>query len=280
MRRPNPAMIVASFVAIATVVLPCGGRAESEDERKQACANPDMRTRVVGNKFCLAIRTFGSETSGPSPTLVVVLHGDGSSGAPPEYHNAIAKALGTNGVVAVGMIRPGYEGKDERASDGSASRSDHYTAENVDAVADAVMRLKTHYKARAMVMIGHSGGAATTGVIIGRHPGMVDRALLISCPCDIRRWRDMKRRSAWHSSLSPADYAAKVPATTKVIAITGEKDDNTDQELAKDYIAALTARGITAKFAAVPGAGHNITRTMRATAEYAQALKDIVAGNF
>lgn len=268
--------VVALLVAAAW---PAPGRAETDDERKKACANPDMVNRIRGKDFCLAIHTFGADAAGPSPTLVIVLHGDMSSGGSPEYHMAIAKRLAKAGVVAVGMIRPGYSGKDERASDGSTSHTDHYTAENVDAIAEAVAKLKTHHKAAATVLIGHSGGAATAGVIIGRHPGVADRVLLISCPCDISRWRNLRRRSPWYSSLSPIDYAGKVPATAKVIAITGDRDDNTDVELGRDYVAKLKERGVSARFVAVPGAGHNINKAMRDAAEYAQALNDIVAGN-
>ena len=271
----------ACLIGLSAVALwPTPAPAETDDERKQACAHPDMKTRVMGKDLCLAIRTFGADTAGPSPTLVVVLHGDMSSGGAPEYHMAIARALAKEGVVGVGLIRPGYASKDERASEGSPSHSDHYTAENVDAVADAVVKLKARHKARATVLIGHSGGAATAGVIIGRHPGVADRALLISCPCDIPRWRDMKRRSGWYSSLSPLDYAGKIPTTAKVIAITGDRDDNTDVELARDYVAKLKERGVAARFVAIPGAGHNINKKMRDAAEYAAALKDIVAGNF
>ena len=89
----------------------------------------------------------------------------------------------------------------------------------------------------------------------------------------------MKRRSGWYSSLSPLDYAGKVPTTAKVIAITGDRDDNTDVELARDYVAKLKERGVAARFVAIPGAGHNINKKMRDAAEYAAALKDIVAGN-
>src|SRR3990167_1557474 len=102
MRRPNPALIVAAFVALATAALSNGVRAESEDERKKACANPDLRSRVVGSKFCFAIHTYGAELAGPTPILAVVLHGDMSKGGPPKYHLDIAKALVAIDVVAVG----------------------------------------------------------------------------------------------------------------------------------------------------------------------------------
>lgn len=279
MRRPIPALIRTALAALTVAVATSGVQAESNDEKKKACAAPDMQTRVIGNKFCFAIRAYAAQTAGPSPTLVVVLHGDGSSGAPPEYHDAIAESLAANGVLAIGMIRPGYTSKDDRTSDGSSIRTDHYTAENIDAVADAISKLKAHYKAKQTVMIGHSGGAATAGVVIGRHPGLVDRALLISCPCDISRWRNMGNRRPW-TSLSPSDFSAKVPATTKVIAITGELDDNTVPILAKDYVAALAAKEVTARFSIIPGAGHNVTSKMRESDIYRQAMANIVAGNF
>ncbi len=279
MRSPTPVLIHIALTAFVIAMATSGVQAESNDEKKKACADPDMQARVIGNKFCFAIRAYGAQTAGPSPTLVVVLHGDGSSGAPPEYHDAIAESLVASGVVAIGMIRPGYTSKDDRTSDGSSIRSDHYTAENIDAVADAISKLKAHYKAQKTVMIGHSGGAATTGVVIGRHAGLVDRALLISCPCDIARWRSMGFRRPW-SSLSPSDFSAKVPATTKVLAITGELDDNTAPILAKDYAAALAAQGVNARFAIIPGASHNVTRVMRESDIYRQAMTNIVAGDF
>ena len=280
MRRPNPALIVAAFVALATAALSNGVRAENDDERKKACANPDLRSRVVGSKFCFAIHTYGAELAGPTPILAVVLHGDMSKGGPPKYHLDIAKALVAIDVVAVGIIRPGHADADGRQSDGQIVRSDRYSGENVDSIADAIIKLKAYYKARETVMIGHSGGAAITGILIGRHPGVVDRALLISCPCDLARYRDMRRIPHIGTSLSPLKFVADVPKSTKVIAITGAFDDNTDPDLAEEYVGKLKERGINAKFVAMPGIGHNYNRTMRDSQVFRQALKDIVAGNF
>ena len=275
----TPVVMAGFLVAAAAAAWSAPGAAETDEQREKACANPDMIERVVGREICLAIHTFGAEAAGPSPTLVVVLHGDMSSGGPPEYHLDIARRLAKAGVVAVGIIRPGYTDKDDRTSEGSTSKNDHYTARNVDAIADAIGKLKGHYKAAATALIGHSGGAAIAGVVIGRHPGVADRALLIACPCDIIRWRNMNRRSPWFSSLSPIDYAGKVPKSAKVIAVTGERDDNTDAELARDYVATLKKRGVAARFVAIPGAGHHVDKKMRDTADYARALNDIVTGD-
>ncbi len=270
---------LAVVALLAAAAWPAPGRAETDDERNKACANPDLVNRIRGRDFCLVIHTFGAESAGPSPTLVIVLHGDMSSGGPPKYHLDIAKALVSSGIVAVGFIRPGHADDHGRQSDGEIVRSDRYSAENVDTIADAVTKLKAHHKARETVMIGHSGGAAITGVMIGRHPGIVDRALLISCPCDLSRYRDMRRIPHIGMSLSPLKLVSGVATATKVIAMTGERDDNTHPELARDYVAKLTERGINAKFVVMPGIGHNYNRTMRDSPVFRQALADIIAGN-
>ena len=66
---------------------------------------------------------------------------------------------------------------------------DNYNASNTDAVAAAMTELKHKFHARKVVLAGHSGGAAISANILGRHAGIVDAALLVSCPCDVREWR-------------------------------------------------------------------------------------------
>ncbi|MGH6662442.1 MAG: hypothetical protein ACREB6_12955, partial [Rhodospirillales bacterium] len=59
----------ACLIGLSAVALwPKPAPAETDDERKQACAHPDMKTRVMGKDLCLAIRTFGADAAGPSPT--------------------------------------------------------------------------------------------------------------------------------------------------------------------------------------------------------------------
>ncbi|MBL8674610.1 MAG: prolyl oligopeptidase family serine peptidase [Rhodospirillales bacterium] len=220
------------------------------------CASPDNLTRATGAGECLALRTYGA--GGARPVLVVVLHGDVSSGGPARYHLPIAETFANAipGAVVVALVRPGYDDGAGGASSGSNhGRVDQYTAANIDAVAGAVAALKAHHRAARVVLVGHSGGAATAGVILGRHPGVADAAVLVACPCDIARWREGRR--PWSRSESPSTYAARVPANTVVSAITGERDDNTQPYLARDYAASLAARGLRATATILPGADHN-----------------------
>jgi pimeloyl-ACP methyl ester carboxylesterase len=219
-----------------------------------------MATHVFGGGLCLAATTFGAEDAGAAPVLVVVVHGDISDGGAATYHVEFARTLARSGVVVVALYRPGYADAAGRMSEGSTlGRQDNYTAANVAAIAGAIDGLKKYHRARRVIYVGHSGGAAIGGVLIGRRPGLIDGAVLASCPCDIARWLRERGRPPWRRSLSPDFLLARVPKTTEVVAITGAADDNTFPVLAHDYAAALARRGVPARFIGVAGAGHGFS---------------------
>jgi dipeptidyl aminopeptidase/acylaminoacyl peptidase len=142
----------------------------------------------------------------------------------------------------------------------------------VAAIAGAIDALKKHYRAARVIYVGHSGGAAIGGVLIGRRPGLIDAAVLVSCPCDLARWLRERRRPPWTRSLAPEFFIARVPRTTEVVAITGTADDNTFPALAEDYVAKFVGRGIPARFVAVAGAGHGFSGVAAATKDAAANL--------
>jgi pimeloyl-ACP methyl ester carboxylesterase len=188
------------------------------------------------------------------------MHGDVSSGGPAKYHLDFAKKLAeqSRNLVAVAMIRPGYDdGAGNTSSGEHNNRSDHYTADNVDAMADGVRRLRERYQASRVVLVGHSGGAATSALILGRKPGVADAAVLVACPCNVGEWRRARGGRPWPRSESPHEWAGKVPSSTRVIAITGADDSNTKPGLAEEYVALLKKRGVDARFIAVASADHN-----------------------
>jgi len=227
------------------------------------CTMDAIETSLTGKNECLFLRTFkGAQTGATPQALIVVIHGDVSSGGPATYHFALAEQIAAraelSSSVAVALVRPGYEdGAGNRSGGSHNGRSDHYTKTNIDEVAGAVAKLKQAYRPWRVVLIGHSGGAATAAIIAGRHPGLADGVVLVSCPCHLDAWRMSRGRSAWTQSESPHRWADQVPATTSVIALTGSADDNTDSGLSRDYVRQLTGRGVTARFEELAGAGHN-----------------------
>ena len=222
----------------------------------------DNRTRVAAGNECLVIKTYGEAAERTS--LIIFVHGDGyrrdpADYGPSDYMYRIARKYGAEGIVAVGLIRPGYFDSKGNHSTGNSYRDwDNYRPDVVETVAAAVEALKKHYNAETVVLVGHSGGSAISGVILGKYPGLVDAAVLGACACNIPEWQISRRgQNKWKRSLSPHNYVDKIDKKTKVIAITGDKDDNTEPVFAKDYIASLKAKEIDASFIKVPGVGHN-----------------------
>ena len=240
-----------------------------------ASCPPDstIADRVFGGGVCLAAETFGAESAGAHPVLIVVVHGDISDGGAATYHAHFARTLARPGVVVVALIRPGYWDASGRKSEGDAlGREDNYTAETIAAIGGAIDALKKRYRAARVVYVGHSGGAAIGGVLIARQRGLIDAAVLVSCPCDIPRWVKAHGYKPWTRSLSPAFYAHSVPAATEVVAITGAADANTQPVLAADYVEALKRRGVRARFEAVEGAGHGFSGVAAATKDAVTAI--------
>ena len=246
--------------------------------RAEPCAEPLSATAVSGAEQCLRMRQFGSETP---ETFIVWLHGDVSSGGPANYHFAIAEKataeLGADKIRSVALVRPGYpdgSGGESGVAFGHGGRRDHYTDLNLREIVAAVERLKAHYAPKRTVLVGHSGGAASAAVVLGMAPGLADGAVLVACPCDLGAWRASRGGGAWSRSENPSAWIGKIAPPTRVIALTGERDDNTRPQLAEAYVKALTARDVQARFAAIPYADHN--SAVRAP-EVMSAVRELLA---
>ena len=190
--------------------------------------------------------------------LLVYLHGDSSRGGRFDRHFKYFTPFVDQNTVFVGMIRPGYADSKKNASTGNKmGGGDNYTAHNVDAVANGLRALKAKYQARRLVVVGYSGGAATAGVILGRHPDVIDAAVLIACPCDLTIRRQAWAKNIVRRSISPHEVASSVFKTARVTAITGAADVNTKPEQVTGYIATLKAQGVKARYIEVPKATHD-----------------------
>ncbi len=223
------------------------------------CAREDPAARMTGRAECIAFRIYRAAHAGAAPALVVVIHGDIVGGGVAATHYPVAEAIARAqpGAVVAALLRPGYADGAGRASSGqSHGHLDNYTAANVDELAGAIAKLKTHHRARRSLVVGFSGGGAFAALLIGRHPGLLDDAVVIACPCDIKAWRTTRPGRPWTRSESPIDYVDRVPPATRVAVITGSADWLTPPWLAEDYAARLQARGVAARVEIVPGATH------------------------
>lgn len=208
------------------------------------CVTDDYNVFVSGKDQCLVIRKFGTEKP---KVMVVWLHGDVSSGGPAKYHFPLAKRFtedySAEEILSVAVVRPGYpdgEGNSSSVTFFGSGRRDHYTTTNITEVASAIDRLKTRFQPSKVILVGHSGGAATAALILGLFPNLVNAAVLVSCPCDLVAWR--VGREAWSASENPINWVSHVSPQSLVYAFTGDRDDNTSPQLAMSYVKALTGR--------------------------------------
>lgn len=253
----NPFIRCAGALAVAacsTLTLPAWG---------QSCADLLHPRSVADSEGCLAVVPV-SDSPGPRRVVVAMLHGDGRGSMETrqvDRWTGIGQSLSGAGRVVVFLVRPGYRSPAGDSSGWANPNDDDYTPKNVDRVAQALRNLRTTYQADKVVLVGHSGGAATSALVLGRHPDAADGAVLLGCPCDVPPWREHRNSQrggggAWGKSLNPLDAVAGIRAGTPVHVATGAQDDNTLPMFGQRWVETAAARGVAAKFESVPGRDH------------------------
>ena len=219
----------------------------------------------------LKLRVYRSEQLSTHPLLIFVLHGDIAQ-PPPAYQYDFARSVTAQvqDVIAAGVLRPGYSDPSGDKSSGVLGNwaGDNYTAEVVDAIVRAVEQLRTASGARAVILVGHSGGAAIAADMIGRYPRLAQGVLLVSCPCDVPAWRAYmkdkrppQQAEIWEgpvASLSPVTLAAEVARTTRVRLVVGSADDVAPPRFSQEYAQALARHGVDVELKIEAGLEHNI----------------------
>ncbi len=260
-------LIMTCFVALLLggIVMTESARSVPRDALPPVASGScgDSTDGVFANGWCLKLQTYKSEHLTDSPALIVALHGDAPFNNP-SYQYRFAELVSelSDDTVSVGLLRPGYTDADGRTSDGERGLTvgDNYDAERVASISSAIESLSTRYNARKVILAGHSGGAAITAKLLALHPGLVDHAFVVSCPCDINRWRADRFAASGYEGFrgdlnvqSPIDLAQDVPATSKVSILVGRDDANTTPDLSRAYFDALKAAGKQAHFQVVEG---------------------------
>ncbi|MDE3110364.1 MAG: hypothetical protein KGL02_10535, partial [Acidobacteriota bacterium] len=216
--RSSWIMRLPVLLALLVVATPAARAARVE---KQWLGAAGQRTRAA---------LFRSTDAGRAPILVVVLHGDLGR---VDYVLATNAANQIHGIIAAALVRPGYTDLAGDTSDGvkGGGFGDNYTPEVLNQMDAAVRQLKRQLHPSAVVLVGHSGGAAISADLIARDNGLAKAALLLSCPCDVPVWR--KHMNTLHpnplwdkpvTSISPVDAVSEISSQTKIWLIVGDKD--------------------------------------------------------
>ena len=269
---------------IALALFFAGCSTASPAAQPDQCADgkrPDNITQAGGNGVCMAIKVFSPAAVDARQPLIVLTHSDNGGSMTGDGFPTLARTISERfNSITIFMLRPGYRGNFGK-SDGYANREDDdYSKANVEYMARALRDLRQAHPGKKVVMVGHSGGAAMTGLLLALHPELIEAAVLAGCPCDVGPWRRWRATSAgksnipWTNSLSPLDNTKQVSKRAVVIAITGEKDNNTLPQFSQTYIAALQRYGVEkAQFVLAAGATH--VAVLRAP-EFFEAIQSAV----
>lgn len=224
--------------------------------------------RVGGGRWLLAGRVYESAKLSTHPHLIIVIHGDAPSVNPSyQYVFAGSAAAALNDVVAVGVLRPGYQDGMGGRSEGNRgfALADNYTVDDIASVASAPKTLMGRYHAADLTLVGHSGGSTIAADILALYPGLARGALLVSCPCNVPAFRWSMMKHQWNPlwlipvrAVSPQDHAQQIPRSTIVRLVVGSADPVTPPPLTLAYARTLEANGGNVQVLVLKGFGHEI----------------------
>jgi len=236
---------------------------------KSKCDSKDSLHWVTTTNGCLHIYTYKSKIISDTPNLVIIIHGDAPFNKP-GYQYKMARLISeqNQNTIAIGLLRPGYTDDDGNTSDGQRglTTGDNYTPDVITAIAQGIEKLKNRYHPKKTILVGHSGGAAITGDIIGMEPKLINKAVLVSCPCDLPKWRKYMSEKqfynlAWHDSVlsvSPNSVIKEINKETEIVIVCGEKDDITPIELSISYFQKTQESNLKSKLIQIPNKSHEI----------------------
>jgi pimeloyl-ACP methyl ester carboxylesterase len=274
---------LAVFLASSLVLPPLRGQAPGAPPLNPA-SDPGW---VMGGSYRLKAAVFRSAAVSAAPVLVVVLHGDAPFNKP-DYQNKLAArvAAAQRDVVAVALLRPGYTDPQGNTSGGvrGVTNGDNWNATNTDAIAGALGELKRRYHPRRVVVAGHSGGAAITANLLGRHPELIDAALLVSCPCDVVKWRQSMLKLTGQpvfqgslDTLSAIDQVQGMSDRVEVTMVVGSQDKVAPPVLSESYRDRAVKLGKQVRLVQLEGKEHEIFLEPAVLAELGRLIETVPA---
>lgn len=261
------ALVILSLMAIAASGL--FYEFKKSQEPNIDAHQPDNINWISTKQGNIYVKIFRNKALNDSIRLVFVIHGDAPFNKPGYQYVLTERIAAENeNTIAVAILRPGYTDPDNNTSNGirGLATGDNYTPEVIEAISEVVEKIKKLHHPSKTIVVGHSGGAAITGNIIGLKPRLADVAVLVSCPCDVAKWRKhMSKRQPfnpwWYlnvKSISPGDVAKNISKETEVIMISGANDEEAPIHLSAEYHKLLKDREIESDFISLPNEGHEI----------------------
>jgi len=179
-------------------------------------------------------------------TLTVYIEGDGmawlnrhtpSSDPTPRHPVGLELALRHTQGVAAYLARPCQyaEAADAKGCRQAFWTNRRFAPEVIEASDRAIPRLKQHFTAKKMILVGYSGGGAVAALVAARRTDVI-RLVTVAGNLDHRIWTQMHRVPALDGSLNPADESAAL-ADLPQRHFIGGKDKVVGHQVAEAYAA-------------------------------------------
>ena len=224
------------------------------------CKKGDFKKYVAIKEGCIGLLQLG-KIDKSKKKLVVFLHGDRKNDSDYKIKESypISSAIKDEkkNINFFYLARPGHKFPGRKRSVGketSGQQKGSWNAvykkswDQIRLSAEAIKKLKEHYQPDQLIAIGQSGGAQAIAITLGKMPGLIDKAILIGCPC-LEGFPD-RNRVPWES---PANQIGHIDPKTKIILITGEKDSSTPAEWAETYAKRAKEQGLSVQLHIVKG---------------------------
>ena len=224
------------------------------------CKKGDFKKHVAIKEGCIGLLPLG-KIDKSKKKLVVFLHGDRKNDSDykikESYPMSSAIKDEKKNINFFYLARPGHKFPGRKRSVGketSGQQKGSWNAvykkswDQIRLSAEAIKKLKEHYEPDQLIAIGQSGGAQAIAITLGKIPGLIDKAILIGCPC-LEGFPD-RIRVPWES---PANQIGHIDPKTEIILITGEKDSSTPAEWAETYAKRAKEQGLSVQLHIVKG---------------------------
>ena len=254
------ALLVAGAMTACT---PAGLEARRDESRRLAERSGWERLAIDAGHFVLIAHRPPAQQG--AQTLSVYIEGDGlawlgrsepSLDPTPLDPLALRMALGHPSGAAVHLARPCQftmqaEGRNCSARYWTTHR---FSAEVVASMNRAIDRLKADHGARALELVGYSGGGAIAA-LVGARRDDVARLITVAGNLDHAAWTRLHRLTPLVGSLNPAEWAP-VLANRWQIHLSGAEDREVPPELAEAWVR-RTGSTATTSLRVVPGFDHH-----------------------
>jgi len=243
------------------------------------CSKEDYINYVSDFTGCVAITIHNDvnvEESLYNKKIVFFIHGDQIEPKVTYFDNFVSN-FSIDEAVLISITRPGWINKKNNKSDGkkNISNGDNYIPNiDVDPIYRAIKKIKKKFNSKEIIIIGHSGGAAITGILFGRFKNIVNEAILISCPCIVPLWRknyveqlSLKNKIRIclpkYQSKSPHEYVKKIDSKIKINIFVGKDDKNTLPLLSHQYHLLLKNFGKNTHLNIYPGDHNSVLKNRK-----------------